>query len=180
MRTIKMYVFLSILMFESVTIFFIYGVDYLESNKDKDISGAYKLSNLQAQDSQEFKPMEDVEILKIFVDGIWISPAYEKSTKKVVSLSGGRYTYNSNKNSVVEEVLFNMKDLSSIGLKTTYKLYLTDKGFYQSGIYKKGTQDAWKVEENWLFLEKNLNDLKLLMQYKNSENFKLSQAHNKN
>lgn len=135
---------------ENIAVLFLYNTNHLQINIGADISGVYKLANLQSQDSEEFKPMADVEILKIFADGLWISPAYDKNTKKVVSLSGGRYRFDPTENKVEEEVLFNMKDPSSIGLNTSYMLYLDDKGFYQSGIYKAGKQDAWKVEENWI------------------------------
>ena len=150
MKAIKIYVFLAVFIVENIVLFFLYFGNHVNINFSKDISGVYKLSTLQAQNSQEFKPMEGVEILKIFSSGLWISPAYDKQTKKVVSLSGGRYLFDPQQNSVIEEVLFNMKDANSIGLKTPYKLYLNDEGFYQSGIYKAGTQDAWKVEEKWI------------------------------
>jgi len=150
MKTIKIYFFVSFFIFENLAIAFLYFSDHIRIGLDKDISGVYRLSGLQAQDSKDFKPMDGVEILKIFSNGVWISPAYDKETKKVVSLSGGHYSFDANKKSIVEEVLFNLKDLNSIGLKTTYSLSLNEKGFYQSGIYKEGTKDAWKVEEKWV------------------------------
>lgn len=133
-------------------VFLIWIIHYVNGSpiSSNGISGVYRLTTLQGQNSNQFEPMEDVDILKIFVDGYWISPAYRKDSKEVVSLSGGYYLYNPDDKTLTEEVAFNMKDPSSIGLKTTYKFYLESSGFYQSGIYKEGTPDAWKVEENWV------------------------------
>ncbi|MEN0037583.1 MAG: hypothetical protein AAGC78_10960 [Cellvibrio sp.] len=146
----KISILVSLFFAENIVILFLLGIGVINFNFGKDVAGVYRLDTLQAQDSQEFTPMEGVEILKIFADGFWISPAYEKDTKRVVSLSGGRYTYDSTQNNIEEEVLFNLKDLSSIGLKTPYKIYLNETGFYQSGIYKQHTNDPWKVEERWI------------------------------
>ena len=149
-KNTKVNILLTIFVVENIVILFLFGVGFINVNGVNNIAGVYRLGTLQAQNSQEFTPMEGVEILKIFADGFWISPAYEQETKRVVSLSGGRYTYDSKQNTIEEEVLFNLKDLSSIGLKTPYKIYLNENGFYQSGIYKQNTTDPWKVEEKWI------------------------------
>lgn len=146
----KISILIALFVAENIVILFLFGMGVINLNLGKNVAGVYRLATLQAQDSQEFTPMEGVEILKIFADGFWISPAYEKDTKRVVSLSGGRYTYDSKQNNIEEEVLFNLKDLNSIGLKTPYKLYLNETGFYQSGVYKQNTNDPWKVEERWI------------------------------
>jgi hypothetical protein len=135
---------------ENIGLFILFASSQIHLPHEQEISGVYQLESLQAQESDEFAPMAGVEILKIFADGFWISPAYDKNTKKVLSLSGGRYKFDARQQGIEEEVLFNLKDAAAVGLSTTYKLQLDDKGFYQSGIYKAGTVDAWKVEEKWV------------------------------
>jgi hypothetical protein len=116
-------------------------------DKPSTLRGVYKLLSLQAQNETVFKPMEDVEILKIFTDSNWISVAYLKTNKKVVNLQGGIYTYVDNK--MYETIKYHSRDIGDIGITTTYNVFVQGDTLYQSGVFKAGTPDAWKVEENW-------------------------------
>jgi len=115
--------------------------------KASHLNGVYKLLSLQAQNESVFKPMKDVEILKVFTDGSWVSVAYLKTSKKVVYSQGGIYTYMDGK--MRETIQFHSKDTNSIGLTTTYNVVMSGDTLRQSGIFKAGTPDAWKVEEYW-------------------------------
>jgi hypothetical protein len=117
----------------------------------KGLKGVYKLISLQSQEDTIFKPMEGVEIIKIFTDSQWISPAYLNRNSKVVNLAGGKYTYKDGM--LFETVLYHSKDTVNIGLTSVYKVTLRNDTLYQSGFFKPGTPDHWKVEEYWKKIE---------------------------
>jgi hypothetical protein len=119
--------------------------------KKNTLRGVYKLISLQSQMDKVFKPMEGVEILKIFTDSQWISPAYLYKNKKVANLAGGMYTY---KNGILTETLkYHSKDTVNINLSTKYRVEVRNDTLYQSGIFKPGTDEEWKVEEYWIRIE---------------------------
>jgi len=111
------------------------------------LRGVYKLLSLQAQDETVFKPMPGVEILKIFTDSNWISVACLETNNKVVNSQGGIYTYAGDK--MEETIQYHSKNIQDVGLTTTYKVIVRGDTLYQSGMFKAGTPDAWKVEEYW-------------------------------
>jgi hypothetical protein len=120
-------------------------------DKGTELRGIYKLISLQSQEDTVFAPMPGVEILKIFTDSQWISPAYLLRNKKVVNLAGGTYSYS---NGQLKETLnYHSKDTINIGLSTTYRISLKNDTLYQSGVFKPGTPEEYKVEEYWIRVE---------------------------
>ena len=117
----------------------------------KKLKGVYKLLSLQSQEDTFFLPMEGVEIIKIITDSQWVSPAYLSKNNKVVNTVGGTYTYKNDEMS--ETIVYHSKDSASIGLVTNYKIKFLSDTLYQSGIFKKGTSEEWKVEEYWIRVE---------------------------
>ncbi len=115
------------------------------------LKGVYRLLALQSQEDTVFVPMEGVEVLKIFTDSQWISPAFLNRNKKVVHLAGGRYSCAGGW--LTEELSYHSKDTVNIGLETLYRIEFHQDTLYQSGIFKKGTPEEWKVEEYWLRTE---------------------------
>ncbi|HVU28263.1 MAG TPA: hypothetical protein VHG71_11085 [Verrucomicrobiae bacterium] len=121
--------------------------NHYSQDKPSALRGVYKLLSLQAQNETVFKPMKNVEILKVFTDGSWVSVAYSKTNKQVIYSQGGVYTYAHGQ--MHETIQYHSKDTQNIGITTTYNVVLSGKTFHQSGIFKAGTPDAWKVEEYW-------------------------------
>jgi hypothetical protein len=120
-------------------------------NVSTTLKGTYRLLDLESQEDTVYKPMEGVEILKIFTKDQWISPAYLLKNKKVVNLAGGIYTFVNNE--LTETLNYHSKDTVNIGHATTYQISLKGDTLYQSGIFKPGTPEEWKVEERWLKIE---------------------------
>jgi len=122
--------------------------DQLGETKPPHLNGVYQLLAAQPQNEAVFKSMKDVDIIKIFTDDSWISVAYLKATRRVVSSQGGIYTYADGK--MRETIQYHSKDTNSIGITTTYHVGLAGNVLHQCGIFKSGTPDAWKVEEYWI------------------------------
>ena len=122
-----------------------------ESEPVKHLQGTYQLIDLEAQEASVYTPMKGVGILKIFTKGQWISPAYLDKNKKVVNLAGGTYTFSHNE--LTETLNYHSKDTINIGLATKYKVILKGDTMYQSGVFKPGTPEEWKVEERWLKID---------------------------
>jgi hypothetical protein len=122
-----------------------------DSKEKKGLSGVYKLVSYQTQEDTVFEKMEGVEILKIFTDSQWISPAYLSRNNKVVNTAGGTYTFSDG--IMKETLLYHSKDTLNKGLVSSYKVKLIGDSLYQSGVYKAGTPDEWKIEEYWIRIE---------------------------
>ncbi|HXA01776.1 MAG TPA: hypothetical protein VNW99_07305 [Cytophagaceae bacterium] len=120
-------------------------------DKDSSLRGIYKLISLQSQEDTVFAPMPGVEILKIFTESQWISPAYLLKNKKVVNLAGGTYSYSNGQ--LTETLHYHSKDTINIGLSTTFRIRLKNDTLYQSGVFKPGTAEEYKVEEYWIKVE---------------------------
>lgn len=121
------------------------------NRKEQNLKGVYRLISLQSQEDTLFNPMEGVGILKIFTDSQWISPAWLSRNNKVVNIAGGTYTFS---NGVLTETLkYHNKDTINIGLSTSFRVKLKNDTLYQSGIFKPGTDEEYKVEEYWLKIE---------------------------
>ena len=123
----------------------------IQTNVKPTIQGTYRLLDLESQEDSVYKPMEGVEILKIFTKDKWISPAYIQKNKKVVNLAGGTYTFDGHQ--MLETLAYHSKDTVNIGHAATYQITLKGDTLYQSGIFKPGTPEEWKVEERWLKIE---------------------------
>jgi hypothetical protein len=123
----------------------------IPTNDDPTLQGTYRLLDLESQEDSVYKSMQGVEILKIFTKAQWISPAYLDQNKKVVNLAGGTYTFINNE--LTETLKYHSKDTINIGLPTKYKVVLKGDTLYQSGIFKQGSPEEWKVEERWLKIE---------------------------
>jgi hypothetical protein len=119
--------------------------------KTAKLNGVYQLDSLQGQDETVFKPMPDVDILKIFTESNWVSVAYLKTNHKAVYSQGGVYTFAGGR--MRETIQYHSKDTNSVGVVTTYQLKLSGRMLHQSGVFKAGTPDAWKVEEKWVRTE---------------------------
>lgn len=113
------------------------------------IEGVYKLTALQEQDDTIFVPYEGVTIYKFFSGNYWCSPAIHKKNSQVVNMAGGLYYYDKLTDSLTERLDYHIKDTLSVGELTKYRVQFIGDTLYQSGVYKKGTPDEWKVEEYW-------------------------------
>lgn len=72
-------------------------------------------------------------------------------TSQSVLPAGGTHSYKDGKLS--ETLLFPSKDIVYIGLTTTYKIILKNDSLYQSGVFKLGTPEQYKVGEYWRKIE---------------------------
>jgi hypothetical protein len=123
-----------------------------KKENSKSLHGVYKLISLQTQEDTIFAPMEGIDILKFYSDSQWISPAYLSINNKVVNLAGGTYSYDGNEH-YIETLNYHSKDTVNMGLATSYRLVLKNDTLYQSGVFKPGTPEQWKVEEYWIKIE---------------------------
>ncbi|MEY3450190.1 MAG: hypothetical protein RL711_15 [Bacteroidota bacterium] len=112
----------------------------IQTNVKPTIQGTYRLLDLESQEDSVYKPKDQ-----------WISPAYIQKNKKVVNLAGGTYTFDGHQ--MLETLAYHSKDTVNIGHAATYQITLKGDTLYQSGIFKPGTPEEWKVEERWLKIE---------------------------